>query len=60
MGKSVNKARKAASCGKQVFYGAGPRSEKNWKGSGEKKVSPVLLIGVVLCLGFMVWREFWA
>ena len=34
--------------------------EKNWKGSGEKKVSPVFLIGVVLCLGFMVWRDFWA
>lgn len=33
--------------------------EKNWKGSGEKKVSPVFLIGVVLCLGFMVWRDFW-
>lgn len=34
--------------------------EKNWKGSGEKKVSPVFLIGVVFCLGFMVWRDFWA
>lgn len=34
--------------------------EKNWKGSGEKKVSPVFLIGVVLCLGFMVWRDFFA
>ena len=34
--------------------------EKNCKGSGEKKVSPVFLIGVVLCLGFMVWRDFLA
>lgn len=36
LGKSVNKARKAASCGKQVFYGAGPRSEKNWKNGWKK------------------------
>lgn len=34
--------------------------EENWKGSGEKMVSPVFLIGVILCLGFMVWRDFLA
>ena len=34
--------------------------EENWKGSGEKKISPAFLIGAILCLGFMVWRDFLA
>ena len=32
--------------------------EENWKKPGEKKLSPVFLLGVILCVGFMVWRDF--
>lgn len=32
--------------------------EENWKKPGEKKLSPVFLLGVILCAGFMVWRDF--